>query len=544
MTKILPLICFLGMTVGISAQTSFPLLVPGTADSDHQLNNIEVSGPVSGQWTADTVLVTGDLEIMPGENLTISPGTVVLFSGSFRISVKGSVTANGEANDPVLFTVADTTGFSDTLSNAGGWQGFVYEHLASGADSSLFSHCVFEYGKAFGADTFNQYGGVFRVFDFNKITFFSCTFTLNRALRWGGAVFAKNSDLIFDHCTFTGNRCGLSVQPWGYGGGICSLHADPVVTNCLFEGNIATGIGGGASFDDSDPEIHHNLFSDNYGGLGGGFGILRSTPSRVVSNNLVTLNEALFYGGGIACIRTNTVFTNNSIVNNLSMSGGGFYCNDSAAPALYNTILRSNEGLGHEVYIWDVRSAPSFYYCNVEDGIAAFEGSGAHEGYLGTFENNQDTTVMFRGTGDFPFALQAGSPCIDAGTPDTLGLLIPATDLEGRNRIFNGRIDIGAYEWNPGEGITAFGAKAPEINAWPNPATDEVTLVINTGVATTGDLRIISTHGIVVHEEAGIRLFPGNNRFTWDLTDDSGRLVTPGLYFCLIAGASCSLIVL
>ncbi len=543
MTKILPLICFLGLAVGISAQKSPSLLDPETISGNHQLNYLEVSGPVSGQWTADTVLVTGDLEIMSGENLTISPGTVVLFSGPYRISVKGSVTANGDINDPVLFTVADTTGFSDTLSNAGGWQGFVYEHLASGADSSQFSHCIFEYGKAFGADTFNQYGGAFRVFDFNKITFFSCTFTLNRALLSGGAVFAKNSDLVFDRCTFTGNRCGLSVQPWGYGGGICSLHAEPVVTNCLFEGNSATGIGGGASFDDSDPEISHNLFSNNYGGLGGGFGILRSNPSRVVSNNLVTSNEALFYGGGIACIRSNTVFTNNTIVNNLSMSGGGFYCNDSAVPTLYNTILVSNEGLGHEVYIWDVRSAPSFYYCNVEDGTAAFEGSGAHEGYLGTFENNLDTVPMFRGTGDFPFALQAESPCIDAGTPDTLGLLIPATDLEGRNRIYNGRIDIGAYEWNPGEGIAPSQAKSADINACPNPAKDEVTFVINTPVTQRGDLRIISIQGIVIHEETGIRLFPGNNRIIWDLTDDSGRRVRPGLYFCRIAGSSCSLIV-
>ncbi|HNW75301.1 MAG TPA: choice-of-anchor Q domain-containing protein, partial [Bacteroidales bacterium] len=319
--------------------------------------------------------------------------------------------------------------------------------------------------------------------------------------------------------------------------------AEPVVTNCLFEGNSATGIGGGASFDDSDPEISHNLFSNNYGGLGGGFGILRSNPSRVVSNNLVTSNEALFYGGGIACIRSNTVFTNNTIVNNLSMSGGGFYCNDSAVPTLYNTILVSNEGLGHEVYIWDVRSAPSFYYCNVEDGTAAFEGSGAHEGYLGTFENNLDTVPMFRGTGDFPFALQAESPCIDAGTPDTLGLLIPATDLEGRNRIYNGRIDIGAYEWNPGEGIAPSQAKSADINACPNPAKDEVTFVINTPVTQRGDLRIISIQGIVIHEETGIRLFPGNNRIIWDLTDDSGRRVRPGLYFCRIAGSSCSLIV-
>ena len=43
------------------------------------------------------------------------------------------------------------------------------------------------------------------------------------------------------------------------------------------------------------------------------------------------------------------------------------------------------------------------------------------------------------------FRLQAGSPCIDAGTLDALGL--PELDFEGGPRVSGAAVDIGAYEF-------------------------------------------------------------------------------------------------
>ena len=56
-----------------------------------QTTLIEVSGPVSGSWNADTVLVTGDIEVPSGELLTIGPGTLVLFSEIGRASCRERV---------------------------------------------------------------------------------------------------------------------------------------------------------------------------------------------------------------------------------------------------------------------------------------------------------------------------------------------------------------------------------------------------------------------------------------------------------------------
>lgn len=44
------------------------------------------------------------------------------------------------------------------------------------------------------------------------------------------------------------------------------------------------------------------------------------------------------------------------------------------------------------------------------------------------------------------FQLQPTSPALNAGTPDTTGLMLPLTDLAGNPRIFGDTIDMGAYE--------------------------------------------------------------------------------------------------
>jgi hypothetical protein len=516
----------------------FSLLLSFPIATRSQTSLIEVSGTVSGTWMADTILVTGDIEVLPGDLLTIEPGTLVLFTGHFTFLVKGAVEAAGTASDPVRFSINDTTGFQDTLTNAGGWHGFVYEHLAANADSSLFNHCIFEYGKAFSADTFGQYGGAFRVFDFNRIAFRNCTFTSNMAIRWGGAVFAKNSNILFDRCTFTGNTCGLSTLPWGYGGGFCSVHSEPVVLNCLFDGNSATGFGGGASFEYSDPELHSNTFTNNFGGLAGGFGFLRSSPARVVSDNLVHGNRARFFGGGVACIRANTVFSNITVTNNLSMYGGGFYCNDSAVPVLYNTILYGNQGFGQEAYIWDIRSAPSFIYCDVEGDTTGFEGSGAHGGYHGIYENNIDADPLFRNSSENPYALNPGSPCVDAGTPDTTGLQLLATDMEGVARIYKGRIDIGAYEWNPGQGVPFEDSGVALINAYPNPFIGNTLIRIECRKNEKGTLGIYDLNGNRIRLLKADATIDGYSGSLYDGKSDAGETIKPGIYIIRYSGSS------
>ena len=65
----------------------------------------------------------------------------------------------------------------------------------------------------------------------------------------------------------------------------------------------------------------------------------------------------------------------------------------------------------------------------------------------GIIQDNIDADPQFVDTTNFDFHLSDYSPCINAGKPDTTGLNLPATDLDGNPRIFDGRVDIGAYEY-------------------------------------------------------------------------------------------------
>jgi hypothetical protein len=62
-------------------------------------------------------------------------------------------------------------------------------------------------------------------------------------------------------------------------------------------------------------------------------------------------------------------------------------------------------------------------------------------------EGNIFTEPIFVGTGRDQYWLSEISPCINAGIPDTTGLNLPITDLAGNQRIWDGRIDMGCYEY-------------------------------------------------------------------------------------------------
>jgi len=504
--------------------------------SNGQSSLIEVSGEVTGHWEADTVDVTGDLVIPFGETLVIDPGVLVRFQGHYRVEVRGSILAIGEEEARITFTSGDTTGFYDTITPAGGWGGFFYEHLDPDTDSSKFQYCNFRFGKAVsGNDSISLYGGAFRVIDFSKIHLKNCLFENNHAYRWGGAVYARNSNIVIRNCQFTQNESGRAVLPWGYGGALCFVSSSPRVESCLFDGNRSTGIGGGASFEYSDAIVRNNIFRNNFSGLGGGLGFLRSQPSQICCDNLITENEALFFGGGIACIAAHTVFANNTVTNNFATYGGAFYCNDSAVPSNYNCLFYNNFAYeGTEVYIWDIRSAPNFYSCNVPGDTAGFAGSGGHEGYHGEYIGNMDTIPEFSDLDPYPFQLKATSPLRDAGFSDTTGLGLPPFDLAGNPRIYQNHIDIGAYEWNPGPGIAGFVPENIPLLASPNPFTNNTAISFISPGKGYVYLSVIDLSGNYLQRESKIPVNKGLNSIELQNIIPSAEKLPAGLFVVVL----------
>lgn len=417
---------------------------------DHSnAESITVSGSVSGVWDVDTVKVVSDVEIREDEGLIIQPGVLVEFEGSHSLIVRGYLHAPGTENDPVIFDVSDTTGFSIDTIPGGGWKGIQYYYCLS-PDSSIFEHCTFRHGKAVGTDTLENHGGAISARYSGNIRISFCRFENNFASLNGGAVYLKESSVAITNCEFINNSCGPVTEPWGYGGAICSDHSDVSVFKSFFEGNSSTGVGGAIAVRFRDAKVHNSIFTGNHSGLGGAIGYLHYYEFPYSQcNNLIYGNTSEFFGGGIASIDAGPVFVNNTITGNTSVYGGGFYVKDSIVPVVYNSILWNNiAGVGSQVYLWDAYASADFYHCDIEGGAEAFGGSGGGAGYSGNYNENLDLDPLFEGPSVDDYHLSLGSPLQNEGTPDTTGLGLPATDLDGSPRIDIHAlvVDIGCYE--------------------------------------------------------------------------------------------------
>jgi fibronectin-binding autotransporter adhesin len=166
---------------------------------------------------------------------------------------------------------------------------------------------------------------------------------------------------------FTIQRGNASSGPQsGWGGGIYSSGATPLVAHNIITGNVASTIGqgwGGGIYAELAPhgvtvrdnQVLFNMGSTcNYGG-GGGMQV-SSSPSSQIINNVVLSNTGTItgggYGGGIGMWECGgSVMTGNRVEWNLAArshsptaggNGGGIYCESSDGLFLANNAIRSN----------------------------------------------------------------------------------------------------------------------------------------------------------------------------------------------------------
>lgn len=195
--------------------------------------SITVSGNVNGNWTADTIIVEGNLVIQPGELLVISPGTLVQFQSYYSIDVQGRILAQGAEGDSILFTIRDTSNFYAQNQGRGGWSGIRFRQTSSSEDSSVFSYCRIEFGKA-TEDSANCFGGAIFAHQWDKLRIDNCLFYHNYSFYSGGAIYLSTSDAIIEKCIFIENYSGNTGTVYGYGGGICSMSSSPDITKNEF----------------------------------------------------------------------------------------------------------------------------------------------------------------------------------------------------------------------------------------------------------------------------------------------------------------------
>jgi hypothetical protein len=212
------------------------------------------------------------------------------------------------------------------------------------------------------------------------------------------------------------------------------------------------------------PEISRNLIQDNATALLGGgvfFGQAYDTTTYfpsvgLLDSNLIELNRA-FSGGGVFMGVTDAVVTNNTITDNTADFGGGVAAARSADPGdqlvLTNNLISFNYGLLYgggglatSYSMPDVRN--NNLHGNQPNNV---DGDSSDADYIDISGNlSADPLYISRVPGARDLQLTVGSPAIDAG--DNAASVSPL-DLFGVPRILDARadesptVDQGAYEF-------------------------------------------------------------------------------------------------
>jgi hypothetical protein len=217
--------------------------------------------------------------------------------------------------------------------------------------------------------------------------------------------------------TITAGNCNDRRAGYYQGGGIYNLNASPTVLNCRLAGNWAWAGAGAANIGGKAAFINCS-FNGNAASGGGGL-----------------FNKS----GAVSLI--NCIFVGNS-----AAGGGGLSSSGQTMSTVTNCIFRANRNTSSGTMDEPdqiLATSVSVNYCCVQGWTGGLAGVG---------NTGQDPCFVEPGYWDSnglwvdgDYHLSSDSPCIDAGDPCYTGGP-DETDLDGRPRVINGCVDMGAYE--------------------------------------------------------------------------------------------------
>jgi hypothetical protein len=255
-------------------------------------------GEVSGAWdvAGSPYLINETVTIPDDSTLIIEPGVVVEFQGYYAIQVQGRLLAVGTPSDSILFTVNDTTGFSEADTSLGGWNGIRFTDTPLDNDTSKIIHCCLQFSKAVGPVWHLNAGGAISMLQFGKV--------------------------VVSDCLIRNNVAGSRTDHPPIGGGLYLFKSDALISNNLFLNNRAY-LGGAVFMDDCKPVFSGNVISGNSAFAAAGVG-MGGTSAPTFFNDVIMNNIAENQGGGML-FHESTVVTCNGVIfkGNKAIWGGG-----------------------------------------------------------------------------------------------------------------------------------------------------------------------------------------------------------------------------
>ncbi|MBN1756007.1 right-handed parallel beta-helix repeat-containing protein [bacterium] len=386
-------------------------------------------GSIRGYWGRDRspYYIGCDVYVPEGQTLVIEAGTEVIFTGHYSLYVQPEATlkAIGTATDSIIFTALNT----NLADSNGGWFGIRFDHAHPACS---LAYCRIEYGNANQEYfKFKDGGGIYCYYSSPAIIF--NTIQNNRALGKGGGISCCESSPLIKNNLITNNHAKNK------GGGIYCWHSFPLIQDNRIVANVAdsnNASGGGIFCCKSSPEISRNIITNNTALLYGGGIFCYWDSSPAFKNNIIAHNYAYQHGGGLYLIRANSLLLNNTIAyNQAELSGGAVYLKGNLESNITNTIFYANEApVSPDIHfdqVMDVSDVSiGISYCNIDSAYCFFEVENVD---IDWGAGNISEDPQFQNPESNDYQLAPGSPCIDAGDPNS------NLDVDGTPN------DMGAY---------------------------------------------------------------------------------------------------
>ena len=370
--------------------------------------------------TVDATQLSGTITLTSGA-LTISQNLTILGSGSNSLAVSGDnasqvfvITSGSVAISDLAITSGSTSSEGGGINNAGVLNliGCVVagNQANSGADNPPYGGGIYNSGKANISECL-----------------ISQNSTYSNQFEAGGGVYDSGTMTITD-TTFYGNKL-LPGYTGGQGDGLfIASYCSASVAGCTFSQNQGLYYGGGIY-------LNGSLF---------------------LVNSTFAGNSCGLEGGGIFVDATTLTVINSTFSGNSAETGGGIYFdgnNDSGGCQIGNCVFSGN-GAGTVASQYNPVTSLG---CNLSDNSSGPSGAPgdilSENPMLGPLHDNGGPTQTC--------ALLPGSPAIDSGSNALAATAGLVTDQRGYPRIFNGTVDIGAYEYLAESLIGPTGATGP-----------------------------------------------------------------------------------
>jgi hypothetical protein len=372
----------------------------------------------------------------------------------------------------------------------------------TGAAGVVFRGCVFTHNLC--PVTTSGGGAVNTSGDGSNVVYEACTFSGNRSMGYGAAVYASGaSKARFERCVFAGNDAGRT------GGALHNVdNAALRIENAFLAGNQSSQSGGGLFFVNVNGAgaagILHSTFVGNRatqsgGAMAGGAGPLPITNSIVWGNSATTGAEIhqqtagavsvgySFVRGGWAGTGTNVFTADPQFV---ATTGGTWSATGDYDPTRGQTAL-TDAGASWLVNAHRGKTVNPNTNQWLQLAIAS---NGVNTLYVwGDARTNRLAEAVADVGAAYAiseYAIVSTSPAVDAAL--NVGVL---ADLPGKTRPHGPAMDIGAFEYPDSlapaaiSGLTASGGVDQVLLRWTNPTTadfDAVLIVRREGSAPTG----------------------------------------------------------